>query len=168
MVLKVHSIYIMNIKKKTAAFTLTEMLIVLAISAIVAGLAFAVLQFITKNLNSIQNNYSEITKIRLLEEQITVDFNKYHDINFDHNNRVLSLKNPIDSIFYSFDDSILLRNRDTLVHDAYSKDFFFAGDLIQSGKVDAIKIEFLNRKIDSFIFIFKENDATLYMAENGY
>ncbi len=165
--LKVHLIYTMKIKK-TAAFTLTEMLIVLAISAIVAGLAFAVLQFITKNLNSIQNNYSETTKIRLLEEQITVDFNKFHNIYFDNNNRVLLLKNPIDSIFYSFDDSIILRGRDTLVQGSYSKELFFTGDPIQSGKVDAIKIEFLDRKTEPFIFIFKENDATFYLVENGY
>lgn len=153
--------------KKAASFTLTEMLVVLAISVIVAGLAFAVLQFVSKNLYNIQNNYSEATTTRLIEQQITVDFNKYHNISFNDNLNVLTLKNPLDSITYTFEDTILYRNSDTLIYGGYSKELFMTGSPIQSGKVDAIKITFLDRKTATSIFIYKDNDASFYLVENG-
>lgn len=153
--------------KRVASFTLTEMLVVLAISVIVAGLAFTVLQMVGKNLNNIQNNYSRSTQTRLIEQQLIVDFNTFHYLSYNDEKDELVLKNPLDSITYTFEDEVLYRNTDTLIDEGYAKELFMTGNPIQSGSVDALKITFLNRTTDTFIFTFKENDATLYLVEHG-
>ncbi|WP_339609481.1 prepilin-type N-terminal cleavage/methylation domain-containing protein [uncultured Planktosalinus sp.] len=153
--------------KKAPSFTLTEMLIVLAISVIVVGLAFAVLQFVNKNIYDIQNNYSESTTTRLIEQQITVDFNKYHNIFYNEVADELVFKTPLDSITYNFKDDIVYRSSDTLFYGGYINELFMTGDPIQTGKVDALKIIFKDRKTPTSIFIYKDNDASFYLVENG-
>ncbi len=151
--------------KKTPAFTLTEMLIVLAISAIVAGLAFTIISLFTRNVHHIQQNYSVSTKVRLFQEQLSLDFNRFHSITYRNGLSQLELKTPLDSITYYFTENAIIRNTDTILKSNYKKEFFSFGIATKQGNVDAIKLTLEATNVP--VFIFKQNDATSYLENNG-
>ncbi len=152
---------------KIPAFTLTEMLVVLAISTIVVGLAFTIISLFSRNIQLIQNNYSSSTKLSLLEDQLTIDFNRFHVISYNDATGQLSLKNPIDSIVYSFDESIILRGLDTVLKTKNNKKIYLSGNEVKNGWIDAIKIAINKREKENHLFIYKENDAYQYITNYG-
>jgi len=149
--------------KKVSGFTLTEMLIVLAISTIVVGLAFAIISLFSKNVRLIQNNYQSSTKTLLFKQQIAIDFNVYHNISFNDLTKELKFKSPLDSIVYKFKGEMILRNLDTISKIEFQKQFYFYGDEVVSGNIDAIKLTASTKKQ---LFIYKENDAYSYLNGN--
>lgn len=152
--------------KKIPSFTLTEMLVVLAISAIVAGLSFSIITLFTKNLQLIQNNYYHSTELQLLEQQFIVDFNRFHTINYNSKTSILKLKSPIDSLFYSFDEGYILRDQDTIFSKAYTKEFYYLGETKQNGDMDALKLSFKDKSSERFLYFFKLNAANQFIR-NG-
>ena len=141
---------------KIPAFTLTEMLVVLAVSSIVVTLAYAVLALFSQNLLSIEQNYQESTQMRLLEERLQLDFHKYQQLSFAQN--TLSLKTPMDSTYYQFKDAAIVTPLDSIPIDIGSIQPFFMGNAVNEGAVDAIKISVINGQQQS-IFIHKQVDA---------
>jgi prepilin-type N-terminal cleavage/methylation domain-containing protein len=154
----------MNLNKRVASFTLTEVLVTMAISAIVLGLAFSIINYFSKNLQNISYNYSKSINFRLLEEQLILDFNKYHKINIVNNK--LSLKTPLDSITYSFFKDHIVRKNDTINITYNNVLFFFKGVEIKNGMVDALKIN-VDATYNSNIFVYKINDAYTYLKHYG-
>lgn len=155
------------ISKKIPAFTLTEMLIVLAISTIIAGLAFTIISLFGRNIQAIENNYSLSTELNLFEQQMTIDFNRFHTVSYNINRDELSLKTPLDSIVYKFDEGFTLRNLDTLLSQKMIKKLYFSGKEIKEGEIDAVEFKLTENQKNSSVFIYKENDATFYLNENG-
>jgi type II secretory pathway component PulJ len=153
--------------KKIKAFTLAELLVAMVITTIVVGMALAVLSLFGKNIQLIQDNYSQSTQLDLLEQQITIDFNRYHQKRFDSKKDILLLKNPLDSISYDFSEWYLVRNLDTLFKGSLQKKLYFNGREVQEGRLDAIKLEFQEDKKPSFLFIFSEKDAQQTMNPYG-
>ncbi len=151
----------MNNKNKIPAFTLTEILVVLVISAIVVGLAFSVLDLVQNNLRAIKGNYAATTEVQHLKQQLKIDFNRYHDIEYNKGFQGLKLKNAIDSVHYTFLDRIVTRNEDTIPVSISGVEFFFFGNSISEGKVDAVKI-ILREPSNDFLFVSKINDAKVY------
>lgn len=156
----------MRIKKKVPAFTLTEMLVVMAITAIIAGLAFAIITLFTKNMQGIENNYSKGTMRSLFTDQLTVDFNRYHTIAYDPLSRELTFKNPLDSIIYIWEENWVLREKDTVLNLSTDIELYNEGEKETTGNTDAIKIKF-GEKEEDFIFIFQSKDAYSHIKENG-
>lgn len=156
----------MRFQKKIPAFTLTEMLVVLAITAIIAGLAFAIITLFTKNMQSIENNYSKGTKRSLFTDQLTVDFNRYHTIGYDPLGRELIFKNPLDSVTYLWEENWVLRGTDTLLDLPTDLELYNSGEKVEAGNTDAIKIIFGEKEGD-FIFIFQSKDAYSQITGNG-
>ena len=130
----------MTIKRKIPAFTLTEMLVVLAITAIVAGLAFAIITLFTKNMQSIENNYSKGTERSLFTDQLKVDFNRYHTIAYDPLDRELTFKTPLDSVRYLWEENWVLRGTDTVLDLPTNLEVYNRGDKMEAGNTDAVKI----------------------------
>ncbi len=157
----------MKSAKKIKSFTLTEMLIVLAITTIVAGLAFTIITLFGRNIGLIQNNYNQSAQLNLLEQQLTIDFNKFHNISYNLGSEILEMKTPLDSITYLFSEDTILRNLDTLVTKKYSKTFLYKGSETGQGGIDALKIEFNEGEKHTFLFFYKEMDAFQYIIENG-
>lgn len=151
--------------KKIHAFTLTEMLIVLAISAIVAGLAFTIISLFTRNVHHIQENYSVSTKAHLFQEQLSLDYNRFHSISYRKDLSQLELKTPLDSITYHFTENAIIRNTDTILKSNYKTAFFSFGIATKQGNVDAIKLTLEATKVP--LFIFKQNDATSFLENDG-
>lgn len=156
----------MRFQKKISAFTLTEMLVVLAITAIIAGLAFAILTLFTKNMQRIENNYSNGTKRSLFTDQMSVDFNRYHTIAYDPLSKELTFKNPLDSVTYLWEENWVLREKDTVLNLPTDLELYNSGEKVEAGNTDAIKIRF-GEKEEDFIFIFQSRDAYNHIKENG-
>lgn len=157
----------MKLLRKIPAFTLTEMLVVLAISTIVVGLALSIISLFGKNVQLIQNNYSNSTRLNLFENQITLDFNQFHTIIYDPNDNSILLKTPLDSISYTFNENYIIRDLDTILNKKNTRTMYLLGDKIHEGRIDALKVELGEDKVSTFIFIYKENDANHYLGQYG-
>lgn len=144
--------------RKISAFTLTEILVVLVISTIVVGFAFAVLDMVQRNLTTIRENFEANSEIRHLEQQLSTDFNRFHSIRYDGVRKKMHLNTPIDTIIYTLTAKRLLRNQDTLSVPIKNIEVFFDGDKVTTGQVDAVKI-FMDRPDKKFLFVYKINSA---------
>lgn len=154
----------MKQNNKIAAFTLSEVLVVLILTAIVVGMAFSVLSLVQKHMSGIQKNLARITELNKLEIALWIDFNKYNSASFSVTENQLLLYSEIDSTQYSFTKEYIIRKKDTFKIKIERNTLFFKGEqLEETGVIDAIKLEtskaFQNRKI----FIYKENDASKFM-----
>lgn len=147
---------------KIKAFTLTEMMVVIVISAIVAGLAFTVLSTVQNSMRSIGHNYENTTQIRSFETALSIDFNTFTTAVWDTKENTLRLSSPINERHYQFyNDSIVT---DVGAHFLKVKDkmFFFEGKQVNSGGIDAIKLIFYNTRAPNYLFVFKYNDPTIH------
>lgn len=151
---------------KIESFTLSELVVVMAISIIVVGLAYSAINLLTKNVYVIQNNYSQVTDIQLFEQQLAIDFNTYPKTSYSKFSEKLSFSSPIDSIIYLFESEYVLRNTDTIWIEAKEKELFFKGEIVEKGSVDAIKIIGSNELQNKGFFIFRRNDG-LTRLDNG-
>ena len=139
------------------------MIVVIILTAIVVGLAFSVLSLVQKHMSSIQHNFNQSTVLNTFETALWIDFNRYSEIRFDDLENELILKNEMDSIAYKFLEKIIIRDFDTISIPLQSKLFYFNGNLIENGTVDAIKLETSKESQHQKLFIFKQNDASVYM-----
>lgn len=156
----------MNCTKKIAAFTLSEMIIVLILTSIVVGLAFTVLGLVQKQMAAIQVNFNHTLELNKLETELWLDFNRFPSIHFNDLEDRLLLKNEIDSVSYLLSESYIVRMKDTFPVQLESKQLYFDGLGSTTGPIDAVKLitskAFQNREL----FIYVKNDATVYMNSN--
>lgn len=148
----------MRNKHKINAFTLTEVLVVIVISALVVGMALSVLNLVQQNFYSIRENFQNTTDQQLLQQQVAVDFNRYHYIRVNSSGDGIIMKNPIDSIAYNFRENLMIRNLDTMPTKVPEVLFFYKGKKVLLGKIDAIKLS-SGKENTGYIFISKYNDA---------
>lgn len=154
----------MKRSKKIKAFTLSEMIVVLIITVIVVGLAFSVLSLVQKQMYAIQANFEKTSEINQLETALYIDFHKYSDIKLSSRDNELKLKSEIDSLSYQFFENKIIRAKDTFSVTIHKKWFFFNGEQIVNGKVDAIKLETSKETQNQNIFVFKQNAAAQFMT----
>lgn len=145
-------------KHKLNAFTLTEVLVVIVVSAIVVGMALSVLNLVQQNFYSIRENFRNTTDQQLMQQRLAVDFNRYHYIRINTSGDGIIMKNSIDSIKYEFRKNFLIRNLDTMHLVVNQISFFHKGKEVESGKFDALKL-FTEKENTGYIFIAKYNDA---------
>jgi hypothetical protein len=150
-------------KTKIKAFTLSEMIVVLILTSIVVGLAFSVLTLVQKHMSSIQHNFINHTELNKLEQSLSLEFNRCSKIEYDALEDELKFKNEVDSITYQFHETYVVKEIDTFQIQLQSKTFFFVGDEVETGAIDAMKLETSKALQNQRLFIFKENDATLFM-----
>lgn len=156
-------------KNKIKSFTLSELLIVMVITAIVVGMAFSVLRLVQKQIHTIQKNFDKTSALALFEQRLWQDFNELHSIQYEVNGNSLSMESEMDTVVYSFQEDYTLRNSDTLRLKLTLDKILFKGKEIQQGPTDAISISGKEELLDYEIFISKKNDATLFMnLENGF
>ncbi|WP_378185639.1 type II secretion system protein J [Aquimarina sp. W85] len=152
----------MKLNNKIAAFTLTEIMVVLVLSTIVTGLAFSILNIVQKNMRQIESNYSYQTQLQSLELALTLDFNKYPKAHLEMKDSILVLSSPIEKKQYLFTkDSII--TSDQTYNVAYKKAiFYFKGDRVFEGIVDGLQLTFNKTSDDYSIFVFKHTDPGTY------
>ena len=153
----------MKNNSKITAFTLSEMVVVIILTSIVVGIAFSVLSLVQRHMYSIKQNLINNTELSKLEQALWIDFNRYSKINYNAIDDELIFVSELDSTSYTFTNDYIIRGIDTLNIQLHDKLFFLDGDKIENDKIDAIKIETSKTFQRQQIFVFKQNDATLYM-----
>ncbi|WP_299884412.1 type II secretion system protein J [uncultured Lacinutrix sp.] len=148
---------------KITAFTLSEMLIVLILTAVVVGLAFSVLSLVQRHMTSIQNNFQQATALNKLETSLWIDFNRYNTIKYNDIENQMVFSSEIDSIHYTFTKEYIVKTLDTFRIPLDNKTVFFNGDVIQNGTIDAFKLETSKAFQNQKLFIYKDNAASAYM-----
>jgi hypothetical protein len=138
------------------------------ITVIVVGLAFTVLDLVRKQINAIQKNYNRTTELAFFKQRIWLDFNKNNDIIYNAIENQVVLKSDFDTISYNFKDDIVIRNKDTLNTKVKIEKIFFKGIEIKQGIIDAISFLEEKEASDSKFIVFKNNDATFFMNQDGF
>ncbi|GAA4276404.1 prepilin-type N-terminal cleavage/methylation domain-containing protein [Aquimarina mytili] len=151
-----------KITSKIKAFTLTEIMVVIVISTIVAGLAFTVLGVVQNNMRTIGDNYEKKSKIKSLETALTIDFNSFSDATWDSKENKLKVFSPIGERVYQFYTDSIVTNIETYPVRVEEKIFYFEGKPVTSGVIDAIKLNFDKKQVSQHLFVFKYNDPTLH------
>lgn len=150
----------MKIDKKIKAFTLIELVVVIAISSVLAGFAFSVIRLVQKNTSSITKGYEYKSSIQSLELALYADFNNFTTVYWDKNKDELQLKSPIKKETYSFfEDSIILRNQVFKIK-LLEKQLYFRGEKVKENEIDALKLIFDISGQELPVFVYKYNDLT--------
>jgi hypothetical protein len=150
---------------KINSFTLSELLIVMLITAIVVGIAFNVLNLVQKQIRFIENNFQSKNELSLIEQQLWQDFNTHNVINYTSGN--LILQSDLDTIIYRFKSAFSLRNNDTIKLKLAVDKVYYYGREVKDGAIDAISISG-NAVLPNYsIFVSTENDATHLINHDG-
>lgn len=145
--------------KKTDSFTISEILIVLIITAIIVGITFSVLALVRKEISKSEKRLDFDTRLKQTELKLTIDFNRFRQISIDENS--IYLKNELDSIQYDFNNNVLTFEKDTLLNDFDSIEFMYRGEKANKGYIDGIKINVsYTEQSQISIFVYKLNDAS--------
>jgi hypothetical protein len=150
---------------KVKSFTLSELLIVMIITAIVVGMAFSVLRLVQKQIHTIQTNFEKSSTLSLFEQKLWQDFNEPHNITYNEQKQLLLMLSEIDTVTYSFREKYTLRNNDTIPLQLTIQKIFFNGKKVQNGNMDAITLSAATTLTDYEIFLSKKNDVTFFMNQ---
>jgi MFS superfamily sulfate permease-like transporter len=158
----------MKFRTNIKALTLNEMVIVMVISAIVIGMAFAVLRMVQQHMDSITKNFEYQTQCRLLEQALWIDISNNTYMIYDSVDEVLTLEQHQDTILYRFNEHYVLRNLDTISIGVTEIDLFFEAQSKEDGIVDAIKLTMFKPLRNKVLFVYKINDAAQYINTYGF
>lgn len=151
-----------RIPSKIKAFTLTEVMVVIVISTIVAGLAFSILRIVQSNMYSIEHNYAYKSELISLETEMTIDFNTFPSATWEPKENTMTVFSPLQERKYQiFKDSIVT---DINAHRLKIKDkiFYFEGEVVSAGAIDAVKFTFYDTREPYRLFVFKYNDPSIH------
>jgi len=154
-----------RITKKIKAFTLNEMMVVLLITTIVVGMAFAVLNLVQNQMRSIEGNYERNTSLNLLRQSLWVDFNQFDGVWYNAKEEELLFSNELREVKYKLYDDMVVKDIDTF-HIAWKRqDFYFKTKTQVSGEIDAL--DFVTSKENGArrMFVYKKNAATTYLNQ---
>ena len=154
------------IPKKVKAFTLSELMVVLVVSSIVVTIAFLALSSIQKQVRNIQYTYEKQQEIQHLERILLGDLNSYEGI-YDAVKGKLFFENTGDSLQYYFLKDVVVRNGDTIPLKLTMKQLYLHGKEVKRGVIDAIELEFSDTFSTNAVFVYKKNDASHYIDNNG-
>lgn len=153
---------------KVKSFTLSELLVVMIITAIVVGIAFSVLRLVQRQIHLIQKNYDKSVELALFEQKLWQDFNEYPKVVFNSKENKLLLESEKDTVIYHFDSENVLRNKDTIKVKVGVDNVFLEGKKVSEGNVDAIRLNAEIELPEYTIFVFRKLDVNFYMnREDG-
>ncbi|WP_299116360.1 type II secretion system protein J [uncultured Winogradskyella sp.] len=153
----------MTIDNKIKSFTLQELLVTIIITAIVAGMAFSVLNMVQKHMWSIQKHMTANTALIQLEQSLWIDLNRYPIAKYDSKQSTLKLKSEIDSVNYHFSNDYIVKVKDTFNIKLKSKAFYFNGNIANSGTIDALKLALGKSPNEKILFVYKRSDANQFI-----
>lgn len=151
--------------KKIKAFSLQEMMVVLLITTIVVGMAFAVLSLVQKQMGSISTIYEVKTTVHKLKQSLWVDFNRYSDIQYDQKEKVLRCSNEMDTRQYRIQNGNHIVNENNLDVQFESIQFYFKNSEVFYGQIDAVEIVTSKETGHQHVFVFKNNTPAVYLNQ---
>lgn len=148
---------------KIKAFSLQEMMVVLIITTVVVGMAFAVLNLVQRQMGSIETIYAIKTDVNQLRQSLWIDFSRYASIRYVPQKNTLYFSNEMgDRTYQVLDNAISTKN---LYIALESVAFYFDNRIVTDGEIDAISIRTSAETGHQEIFVFKENTPTTYINQ---
>lgn len=135
---------------------------VMVITVVVVGLAYSILSLVQSHMRAIDYNLETATEVNLMEQALTLDFNTYNQMEITSPGH-LTFKNELDSVSYDFKKDILIRESDTFAIKIGDTKFFLDNKPVISGRFDAVHIIVNPQDWQHDIFIYRQNDAQIYM-----
>lgn len=148
---------------KIQAFALQEMMVVLAITAIVVGMAYSVLNLVQKQMSTISGIYDVKMEANKLRQSLWIDFNRYSYAHYDQKKEMLYLSNALEEKWYAFKDNHIVMERDTFRIQVDSRVFYFNNKVRSKGEIDAIKLKTGKESGYQQIFVFKANAPATFV-----
>ncbi len=148
---------------KLKGFTLSEMMVVLVITLIVVGLAFSVLRLVRRQMAGIGTNYENNTELNLLRQALWIDFHTYPYGFYDNGTQTLRFENEIKTLHYTFERERIIREKDTFAIELQGKAFYFDGQEVSLGPIDALELQSLKKQGNKTLFVYQENAADEYL-----
>ncbi len=155
----------MRQKHKIPAFTLSEILVVLAITSIVIALAFTVLNLITKQFTVMRTRYEERTEVTKFKQRLLFDFEKGSDVSWNERQQELAITIKEEIVSYEFASDYVLRDRDTIPFTVQNTQFYYKGEEIEEGVVDGLEVTMIIRGNTVRFFVSREVDAQQSIQE---
>jgi prepilin-type N-terminal cleavage/methylation domain-containing protein len=149
------------------SFTLPELLVVMIITAIVVGMAFSVLRLVQQQIRAIEMNFEKTSSLALFEQRLWQDFNEKNFIEYHSKENSLLMVSEMDTVVYSFQENYILRNTDTIKLRLATTQLLFEGKEVQEGAIDALLISGKVELPDYDVFVYKKNDLTYTMNQDG-
>jgi type II secretory pathway pseudopilin PulG len=150
-------------KHKIAAFTLSELIIVILITIIVAGIAFSVLNLVQKQMFGIQDNFQHATSVRLLEQSLLIDAQRANHMEYNEDEATLHFISEIDTVTYTFAKEYIENATDTFAISITGAKTYFKGLETTAKKIDAFKLTTTKEFRNATVFIYQRNTANTYM-----
>ncbi|UJH68669.1 hypothetical protein [Allomuricauda sp. SCSIO 65647] len=150
---------------KIAAFTLSEMLVVLLLTTVVVGMAFAVLNLVQRQMQGIDGNYEQNTEFNLLRQSLWFDFNQYDGVWYDAKKSELVFANELYETVYGLHEAYIVKQQDTFFVEVAKREFFFKGQEQLSGEIDALGFGLSKKNGSQQLFVFKKNAATSHLNQ---
>lgn len=156
----------MKVNYRVQSFTILEVTIAMLLVAIIASFAFYTLNIFVRLSQEQQIKKIKKYSLELFMHRLNVDWNQAITILYEDNYNLLSLKDSIGTINYTFSDSLILRNQYNLRTDS----FFFDISILSTknlkrnnhdtGFLYNLKGTILHNQEDIPIVLYKEYTAS--------
>lgn len=152
----------MTRNRKIKAFTLSEMIVVIGLTGIIAGLAFSIMHLVQQHMKKITFNYEEKTQWHLLEQSLWMDFHRYQNISYHPEMQQLQFSHGLDTIAYIFTADKIIKERDTFHIAVTGKKCYYKGKMIPQGRLDALELQTATGQEQQHktLFVFNTTDVT--------
>ncbi|TDS20869.1 hypothetical protein DFQ03_0125 [Maribacter caenipelagi] len=140
------------------------MMVVLVITTVVVGMAFAVLNLVQRQMGSIETIYAIKTDINQLRQSLWIDFSRYDFIVVDQKNNKILLSNELEGRQYEILNGNSIRT-ENLEMEFESIAYYFDNQKVVQGEIDAISIVTSKDTGHQEIFVFKQNTPVTYINQ---
>ena len=140
------------------------MMVVLVITTVVVGMAFAVLNLVQRQIGSIEIIYAIKTDINQLRQSLWIDFSRYDYIAVDQKSNKIMLSNELERRQYEIINGNSIRT-ENLEMEFESIAYYFDNQKVVQGEIDAISIITSKDTGHQEVFVFKQNTPVTYINQ---
>lgn len=144
---------------KIPGYTLSEVLVVLVITAIVVGIAFSVLRLVVFQLHKIETAYTDRTEVAMFKQHLYTEVERAQRLFWNDTELILELESKTGSIIYEMGETVIIRDYDTITFGSIDYKGYLVGKEVTSGPIDAFKFTIKLRGQQVPIFIEKSVDV---------
>lgn len=139
--------------KKIKAFTLSEMLVVMATTILILGFCFLILRWTQSYFYTYTSSIENKTIATRTAHHLRMDFNRFENI-FVLSENQFFFYSPLDTVRYQIESEYIIRKKDTVKIKVNDFIFYNRGQKVQVGAIDALDFTINGYKKQRF-FIFQ-------------
>lgn len=127
-------------KRKTNAYSLSEVLVALLISILVMGFMLFSLRYFQQLTQEFGNRIGEKNQMVRMEQVVWNDIHEFSGARPSVKDSSFILIHPMKQVQYSFKNRQIIRNQQLLLSNFTHLRFFYEGQPVQVGRFDALEL----------------------------